>query len=170
MVSSAEALSNAGRKFLIGDSENRYVRRVTMTSRDAVVREEPRAAEVDIVKPAWLREAASRLVEFTRLPHDWDLEGGDAIDPSAARIAFALLSRLASNMSVAPDLVPVGDGAVMVEWHTPSVDLEIEVGPDFEGSVFIRDRVTNRQFHSTRFKSVFNSLSRLNAYLEPSDR
>jgi hypothetical protein len=166
MVSSAEALSNVGREFVFRDSEQWYVRRVTMSARDAVLREHADPTEPLEAKPEWLKESASRLVEFTRLPQDWDLEGGDPVDPFAAQVAYVVLCQLASNVDLAPDIVPVGDGGVMVEWHTPSADLEIEVGPDFEGSVFFRDRSRNIQVQSTRLRAVFNSLSRLGASIQ----
>lgn len=170
MVSSAAALSNLGRKFVYRDSEQRYVRRVTMTSRDAIPSGDS-ATDFDYkdYKPEWLKESATRLVEFTRLPHDWDLEGGDPVDPHAARVAFIVLAGLAARVNAAPDLVPVGDGGVMVEWHTPTADLEIEIGPDFEGSVYFRDRRGDRQFHSTRLGPLLGSLSRFGSWIDSSD-
>lgn len=166
MASSAEALSNLGRRFVFRNSEQAYVRRVTMSSRDAIPRDSTGKAEF---ASHWLRDSAARLVEFTRLPHDWDLEGGEPVDPFAARAAFLILRDLSKTIAIAPDLVPVGDGGVMVQWHTPTVDLEIEVGSDLEGSVFLRDRVHNRQVHSARLRPLLASLSRLGAWIDPQD-
>ncbi len=168
MVSSAKALSNVGGGLIvIGESEYRYLQRVTMTAADAFPREREAVTAKRPVKPEWLRDVASRLVELTRLPHDWDLEGGDPVDPSAARSAFIIIMDLAQQLALRPEIVPVGDGAVMIEWHTPSADLEIEIGPDFEGSVFFRDRVDDREYHSTRLRSL-GSL-RLGALVHPSE-
>jgi hypothetical protein len=167
MASSAAALGNVRDTFIV--KESGYLGRITMTASDAVPRESERVSWRSPVKPEWLRDIASRLVEFTRLPHDWDLEGGDPVDPSAARSAFAVIRALGPTMTLPPDIVPVGDGAVTIEWHTPSVDLEIEIGPDSEGSIFFRDRPDNREFHSTRLKTLLGSLSRLEALAQPTE-
>lgn len=128
-------------------SEQGYIRDVTISGHQhqVVATEQQHRTVAHVSPPNWIRESRRRLLEFTQLPQDWDLEGGEPVEPIAAGAALKLLLRLGAEFETPPDLVPIGDGGVMVEWHTPALDLEIAIDSDLRGSIFYRDRLGNRE-------------------------
>jgi hypothetical protein len=75
----------------------------------------------------WLKAANVRLREIALLEPGWD--GYGSAKPSARVIGAAvdLLKTLAVANFPAPHVVPVGGGAIQVEWHRDGRSLEIVV-------------------------------------------
>ena len=91
---------------------------------------DPPDFETDSPRPAWFGEAVASLNEVSRLPANWDSYGASPIRHSSGMAAMKLLSRVASETTPRPSIVPTVRGTVMLEWHTRGIDLEIEVlGP-----------------------------------------
>ena len=65
-----------------------------------------------------------KLSELASLPSDWD--GDDALPIHADAIARALV--VCRMLSTPPEIVPLNNGTVQLEWHCHDYDLEIEVG------------------------------------------
>jgi hypothetical protein len=96
----------------------------------------------------------TRIEELISLPSDWDAHGGVAVQPWAVVQALTLLDEVLPEDLFAPSLIPTHEGALALEWHTPTQSLEIEVGAAGAGSVYFRNRTTGmeweRDLHEVR--------------------
>ncbi|HEX7048917.1 MAG TPA: hypothetical protein VF188_01795 [Longimicrobiales bacterium] len=78
-------------------------------------------------RPDWLDDAVLRLARLLELEPDWDSYGARAVSIAAADTALVLLLGLAGPETPAPHIVPTPAGGVQIEWHTPRLDLEVEI-------------------------------------------
>ena len=86
----------------------------------------------NVKEPAatWLREAVAEVEELTSLAPDWNGYGAKVVEAGSAVAAVRFLLRAALPQVSRPDIVPVADGGVQVEWHRGGVDLEVCFSPD----------------------------------------
>jgi hypothetical protein len=85
---------------------------VVTTNQYAVLASESPHAE------PWQDIVAARLAELERLAPNWDSDGGFPVARRHANRAFAFINRLMDlGISPMPDIVPLADGGVQVEWH-----------------------------------------------------
>lgn len=91
------------------------------------------------VPPDWLMSIVHRLVGLSQLGDDWDSYGAKPIQLAAFQSAIELVGQTMSDDSPVPSIVPTPDGGVQFEWHTANLDLEVEIGPDGNLSVFFED-------------------------------
>jgi len=88
-------------------------------------------------EPDWLYPMLDTLLQFSRLPDNWDTYGGAASTTEAVSTALDAISRLLRDDSVPPVPVPTSEGGVQFEWYRgPGDELEIRIGPNGEISVF----------------------------------
>lgn len=71
-----------------------------------------------------ITEQAKNLLE---LEEGWDTYGGLKPDPEAVAKAAELAFALQSHFSYPPNLVPLSDGNIQVEWHCDGWDIEMVV-------------------------------------------
>ena len=83
---------------------------------------------------AWVE---GRLAELARLEPDWDSYGGfpptdRAVADAASimRTAFDRFGRTAGERAIPYGVFPIADGGIQLEWHGPSSELELNVGPE----------------------------------------
>lgn len=83
---------------------------------------------------AWVE---GRLAELARLEPDWDSYGGfpptdRAVADAASimRTAFNKFGPTAGERAIPYGVFPIADGGVQLEWHGPSSELELNVGPE----------------------------------------
>lgn len=70
-----------------------------------------------------------RAAELLALQPGWDSYSAKAINAIAVNRALRFCEWLADDAPV-PDLVPLNDGGVQLEWHTEGMDEEMEFCPD----------------------------------------
>ena len=104
----------------------------------------------------WTADLATRLQRLRDLTHGWDGPGSRPIKPwllnKAARLINDALA--SSQYSVAPFLVPGGDGSVQIEWHTKSGEIELDLAIDGTYSIWIHDRLTGNEVEATDERAV----------------
>lgn len=79
--------------------------------------------------PGWLSYVVKSLNQIGRMERNWDLAGGEPVNPHAAAAAIRFLASFASPKAPIPDLLLAPNGNLSLEWHVWGLDLEIEVGP-----------------------------------------
>lgn len=99
--------------------------------------------------PAWAVSVAKQAVTLLGLPPGWDSYGARRLSPDALRSGLYLLSRVMMPSTVAPILVPTSEGGVQIEWHSRGLDLEVEVRPAGEVSVYVHNLNTGREWSGT---------------------
>ena len=92
-------------------------------------------------------EVARRLEEFAALASDWDGYGARQIDRRALELARVLVWRFLEQGLPVPEIFPVPDGGVQIEWEAGPLELELEVEPGALSAVFVcDDRAIDRRF------------------------
>lgn len=104
----------------------------------------------------WASDLTTRLQQLRDLSHGWDGPGSGPIKAwllnEATRLVMDALAN--SQNSVAPFLVPGGDGSVQIEWHTKSGEIEFDLAVDGTRSIWIHDRVTGDEVEATNERAV----------------
>ena len=88
-----------------------------------------------------LAERASATIdELTGLAPGWD--GYDAIPvlPRVARHAHRFLEAISEHTRTIPDVVPLSNGGVQLEWFAGTCEVEVTIEPDCATHVFIERR------------------------------
>ncbi len=67
--------------------------------------------------PRWQFEALARLAELERLPPNWDGYGARPVSRRHANRALSFLGRLMTDALPLPEIGPLPDGGVQLEWH-----------------------------------------------------
>jgi len=85
--------------------------------------------QVRVMNPnsSWFKELEGRFNELTSLPRGWDGYNGIPVSFSCALFAGNLIERLCVNSLPAPQLVPMSDGTIRLEWHMNQFDIEVDV-------------------------------------------
>ncbi len=77
--------------------------------------------------PAWFAQTIASLDELGHLESNWDSYGANRIQLSSMLATIELLLCVIADDTPPPAVVPTSRGAVMLEWHTRGVDLEVQV-------------------------------------------
>ncbi len=92
-------------------------------------------------------QVAVRLAELAALREDWDGYGARRLDHDALRLADDVLEDMMQRLPLLPDIFPVPDGGVQLEWEVGPVELELELEPGGRSAIFIcQDRISGQRF------------------------
>jgi len=80
-----------------------------------------------------------RLEALLRLGSGWDGTDAQRLDPDALVTAARVIAQAISAGLPEPELFPVPDGGVQVEWRAGPVELELEIEPSHGAVVFVCD-------------------------------
>lgn len=89
--------------------------------------------------PKWLPETTKALYAILSLGDNWDTYGAKRINFETAAAVDELLREIMRPNTPAPQLVPVANGYIQIEWHLGDIDFEIEVESLSESQVFFAD-------------------------------
>ncbi len=95
-------------------------------------------------EPSLAERARGTLNELTALSVGWD--GYDGL-PTFARVAEhtqLFLKEVEAYTSSAPDLVPLPNGGVQLEWYIGEVEIEVEIEPDGATTILFECRSDGR--------------------------
>mgnify|MGYP006919319672 CR=1 FL=1 len=122
---------------------------------------------VEIPRSAWVKELEDRFDELTSLPRGWDGYAGAPVSFNCAQFAANLIERLCVNSLPAPQLVPMPDGTVRLEWHMNQFDLEIDVLGPYNVLAYRADLLTGEEEEieiETDFSVLSDWVSKLATY------
>jgi len=89
----------------------------------------------------------ARWRQLTGLEQNWDGYCARPIDGRAIAAAARLVGVLSSSGFPQPEIFPVADGGVQLEWCIGTMELEIEIEPGAASGVFVGDdAATGRHF------------------------
>lgn len=83
--------------------------------------------ESPVPPPTWLLSTVEEMLRLLALKENWNTYGAPPLSPSALQGAAVLLCELTTASTPKPAIIPTSRGAVQIEWHTDTLDLEIEV-------------------------------------------
>lgn len=79
----------------------------------------------------WYHSTVKQLEELVRLANGWDGYDGKPVSMMNAIFALQILGKACWESTPAPQIVPLSDGGLQVEWHTLNGDLELLIrGPN----------------------------------------
>lgn len=111
----------------------------------ATTEQEPTSTSATTV-PEGLRGASAardvigrRLAELSGLERNWDGYDAQRVDPDALRFANDVLDDVLGWPIPVPQIFPVPDGGVQLEWSAGPVELELELEPGGRSAIFICD-------------------------------
>ncbi len=81
----------------------------------------------------------ARFAELAELREGWDGYGAQPIDRHALVLAERVVRDTLKAGWPTPELFPVPDGGVQLEWGAGSMELELEIEPGGRGVVFVGD-------------------------------
>ncbi len=84
-------------------------------------------SELALPTITWVPVVRRAMEQLLDLQDNWDDRGSGPVSPDTALFAFQLLAYTMPPTGNSPAIVPLGNGALQLEWHTGSADLEIEV-------------------------------------------
>lgn len=79
------------------------------------------------ILPKWFETARNALNTIAALPSGWNSYSSREIHPDAVASAVQILLEIMGEDTALPTFVPVPNGGILLEWHTQTADLEIEV-------------------------------------------
>jgi hypothetical protein len=103
-------------------------------------------AVVDRVTDApWLTEVVKDFFGLLDLQPNWNSYGAPPISPSSIGYGLTLLDRALDARTARPAVIPSPSGGFQFEWHQRGVDLEVEVLPSGQLSVYFANRETHQE-------------------------
>lgn len=93
----------------------------------------------DEPKPWYMSYVEAELNRLIELPERWDGHRGRLITYDAVKAAAQVAWLIMAERSAPPQLFPLWDGGVQIEWHVAHNQLEVEVDPTGEAHVIATD-------------------------------
>jgi len=91
---------------------------------------QPYRLTITEVDGVWRNAVLRRLGELIQLPLGWDGYEGIPVSLPNAYFAVRMLEAVCRINTPPPQIVPLSDGGLQIEWHTLKEDIEIQVrGP-----------------------------------------
>ncbi|MBP6010786.1 MAG: hypothetical protein KBA31_01050 [Alphaproteobacteria bacterium] len=75
----------------------------------------------------WQIAVHQRLGHLMRLERGWDGYGGLPVKREVLQFALRILAAVMDDTAVSPQIVPISDGSLQLEWHKRDVHLEVHV-------------------------------------------
>jgi hypothetical protein len=94
----------------------------------------------------WQVPIFDTLVRYALMQEGWDSYSGQPLRWDVGMFALTVLSSVMRPRTPPPQIVPVSDGAVQIEWHQKQIDLELYISAPYVCEVFFHDRRTGTEF------------------------
>ncbi|MCY3586862.1 MAG: hypothetical protein OXG76_14330 [Acidimicrobiaceae bacterium] len=120
-----------------------------------------RGAPAAGTQSGWMVGIWERLRVLQELPADWNGYGELPIALEAVAQTAKLLGALGLPHPK-PDIVPVSDGGIQIEWSGAGSELEVEVGPQGETHAYL----VNAEGVEQEFDVAADGVSQLRAHIE----
>lgn len=90
--------------------------------------------------PDWRQRAVAELAQLERLTPDWDGYGGLPVARVHANRALRFLRRFMTDQSPMPEIVPLADGGVQLEWRLPAGRVDFVTDSEAPHAVLLIER------------------------------
>ena len=120
-----------------------------LVQRDTAWRDDQRQIAVafppnyGVAKLDLMKFAIGKLNQLLGLKHGWDGLGAMPVLETAAGAAIRWLDLLAEENTISPQIFPLSNGGVQVEWLAGGESLEIEIGPQGDVGILGLDAAGN---------------------------
>lgn len=110
------------------------------------------------------RHVYNKLQEFSHLPDNWDSYGALAPTSEAMLSALQLTYTIFTKETPLPDVFPVPNGSVQIEWSLAGLEMEIEVVSQDKFILYFENFETDELIEevcSIEFSSLVRAMSNL---------
>jgi hypothetical protein len=106
--------------------------------------------------PTWVVPTVVRLFELQRLREDWDSYGGVPLQDRHRDAVVRFLSSVMTDDLVRPDIVPLADGGVQLEWRRDGLDVDFVSDEELsEPTLFVTHGDDTEEFEGLNGVSYF---------------
>lgn len=119
-----------------------------VVSGDRYANETTGAALTDKV-PAVIEDAISKFIELGKLKDGWDSYNAKAPSNKTLYAAACLVNGVFDTHTPAPEIVPVPNGNVQIEWSRENKEVEVEVKSLNVYELYFHDLTTGVEFEKT---------------------
>ena len=85
--------------------------------------------------PTWFWRLVADANSLLQLPPGWNSHNAAPVPPDAAATGLDIVVRALLRGAPYPHITPLSSGGLQIEWHEPSIDIEVTV--DREGIVTV---------------------------------
>jgi hypothetical protein len=117
--------------------------------------------EIPEALPKWFGATLRKITELLQLAPNWDGYGASEVRQDVAAKALTALWNLLENDSPAPNVVPLGDGGIQVEWHRYGRSLELEFPASGAASFYYYEDATEVESEGLLANSIAELRARL---------
>ena len=93
--------------------------------------------EPPLPRPSLATRARKHIAELTALKQGWDGYDGVPVRFCAARTALKFLGAIEAHTQIMPDIVPLSNGGLQLEWFVGTCEVEVEIDPSAAGSIHV---------------------------------
>ena len=94
--------------------------------------------------PSLTERAKRTLDELVSLDEGWDGYNGIPVLPEVAEHARLFLKRVEKYTNLMPDIIPLSNGGLQLEWYVGKYEIEAEIEPDCTTILLFEDRGDER--------------------------
>ena len=135
----------------------------------AIAFDEARTEKVQLNRPAmsrtstgweqdWLRPVREKMTELATLQYDWDGRQSAAVRPESLVFAYTVLAQAMSPRTIAPSIIPLGNGGLQLVWSNANAEVEVEVVRPNEVFVYHHNRQSGAE-EEWQSETEFSKLS-----------
>ena len=88
------------------------------------------------LSPPLPAEILASITEFVNLPHGWDGYDGRPVQSEVAEHACRFMAAISGFTQLVPDVVPLSDGGMQLEWFVGAYEVEVVIAPDGTAHVY----------------------------------
>ena len=96
----------------------------------------PDWATAEELSPQWPAEVQAAITNFVYLDTGWDGYEGLPVQPNVAEYARRFLAVISGCTQFVPDVVPLSDGGLQLEWFVGAYEIEVLIAPDDKARVY----------------------------------
>lgn len=104
-----------------------------------------------------LKKIEEKVYELLRLPENWNSYGATKIRQDVGFFSIYLMASLTRSDMPVPNVVPMNNGGIQLEWHQNQADLEIAIEEPYKVEYWFYDHRNNSEF-SGEIAGDFNKL------------
>lgn len=93
----------------------------------------------------WECDVMQRILELNSLPENWDGYSAIPINSSVMMFAISVINNAMRLTTPVPQIVPMVDGGLQLEWHERGWDLELAINQPYQSEFYFRDRGTGAE-------------------------
>ncbi len=93
-------------------------------------------ATAEELSPQVPAEIEASITELVNLPQGWDGYNGLPVRPEVAVHARRFMAAIGECTQLAPDVVPLSDGGLQLEWFVGGYEVEVVIAPDGTAHVY----------------------------------